>query len=321
MKKSKFIILIAVIVIISIISFMVYDFFGNKSTEQTNVYEYNIEDLKQIDSSLVKYSEIQQIKPNIEGIKALAIDKNDNLYISGSNKILIYNKDANLLKEFTHGKEVLSMTISPDSEIYLGARDHIEIWNKEGNLINSWKVLNEKVLITSIVVTDSSVFVADAGNKIVYHYNLKGEFLNEIGRKDSIAEIPGFIIPSPYFDLAINSNEELWVANPGRHSFESYTPEGRLISSWERTSMEIDGFSGCCNPSHFAFLSDGSYVTSEKGIVRIKIHNQAGDFKCVVATPNQFDDDTKGLDLAVDSKDRIFVLDPKKVLIRIFGRK
>ncbi|MCD4737286.1 MAG: hypothetical protein K8R53_14680, partial [Bacteroidales bacterium] len=165
------------------------------------------------------------------------------------------------------------------------------------------------------------IFIADAGEKIVHHYNLKGEPLNKIGRKNKEKGIPGLFIPSPYFDLLIGRDNELWVVNPGRHAFEAYKKNGELISSWTRTSMQLDGFSGCCNPTHIAMLSDGSFVTSEKGLVRVKIHSPSGDFKCVVAQPDQFDKETRGLDLAVDSKDRVIVLDPVKKQVRIFENK
>ena len=180
---------------------------------------------------------------------------------------------------------------------------------------------SEKAIITSIAADESSLFIADAGNKVVYHYDLQGNFLNEIGRKDSIQGIQGFIIPSPFFDVAIGRDGEVWAVNSGRHQLEAYDKQGNLKSSWERTSMEIDGFSGCCNPSHISILSNGSFVTSEKGMIRVKIHQPSGEFKYVVAAPNQFENGTKGLDIAVDSKDRIIIIDPKKGLIRIFQKK
>ena len=77
----------------------------------------------------------------------------------------------------------------------------------------------------------------------------------------------------------------------------------------------------CCNPSHMAILSDGSFVTCEKGIERIKIHTQNGDYKCVVAAPDSFDKDTVGLDVAVDGNDRIFVLDPVRAVVRVFVKQ
>ena len=150
---------------------------------------------------------------------------------------------------------------------------------------------------------------------------MKGELLNEIGRKDSVVGIQGFIIPSPFFDIAIGRDGELWAVNSGRHQFEAYNHDGRLISSWKKTSMQLDGFSGCCNPSHIVILPDGSFCTSEKGIVRIKIHDPSGKFKSVVATPDQFDKGTTGLDLAIDSDGRIIVLDPKRNQVRIFVKK
>jgi hypothetical protein len=84
--------------------------------------------------------------------------------------------------------------------------------------------------------------------------------------------------------------------------------------------MEIEGFCGCCNPSHFVILDDGSFVTSEKGIVRVKVYNRLGNVVSVVAGPDQFAEGTVGLDLAKDSSQRIYVLDPPKKAVRIFAK-
>jgi len=61
-------------------------------------------------------------------------------------------------------------------------------------------------------------------------------------------------------------------------------------------------------------------VTSEKGIPRIKVHNQLGEMISVVAGPDQFAEGTVGLDLAVDSAQRILVLDPKQKLVRVYAK-
>ena len=85
--------------------------------------------------------------------------------------------------------------------------------------------------------------------------------------------------------------------------------------------MSMEGFCGCCNPSNFAMLSDGSFVTSEKGIERIKVYGPGGIFRNVVAGPDSFIEGTRGIDLAVDAQDRILALDPEKKQIRIFTLK
>ncbi len=318
MEKNKIIIGIAIVVIISVVGFMAVDFFIGLDKPEKNIYEFNLDSFTEVDSSLVSYSELQNFAPDIEKLKAVAVDQDDNIYVTGKDKILIYDKNANLLNEINTGTEALSIKVSDDKDIYIGARDHIEIWNSNGEKMGSWEVLNDKVVITSIALADSSVFVADAGNKIVYRYNLDGKLVNEIGRKDSIKGIQGFVIPSPYFDIAIGRDDELWVVNSGRHQFEAYDKYGNLKSSWKKTSMNLDGFSGCCNPSNMAILSNGSFVTTEKGIVRVKIHLPSGEFNSVVATPEQFDKGTRGLDVAVDSENRVIILDPMRGLIRIF---
>ncbi len=299
---------------------MAYDFFWSGDTSERNIYEYNLDDYKKVESEHIQYWESQNFNIDIEKVKGIAVDSDDNIYVAGTNKINVYDSGGSFIKNIATNTPARAIQID-NNNIYLGAEDHIEIWNSDGNQIMSWEKVNDKSLITSIAVGDSSVFVSDAGNKVVYRYNMDGVLLNEIGRKDSAQGIQGFIIPSPYFDIAMGRDGELWAVNSGRHQFEAYDHDGKQISSWKKTSMQLDGFSGCCNPSHIAMLPDGSFCTSEKGIVRIKTHDPTGKFNSVVATPDQFDKGTTGLDLAIDSHERIIVLDPKRMQVRIFEKK
>ena len=320
MKDNKAIIGVAIFVILLVVGFMAVDFFIGLNRPDRNVYEFNLDKFTEVDSAMVNYSETSQFEVDIEKLKAITVDKDDNIYVAGKNKINIYDKRANLLNEINTSTIALSITVNNEKDIFLGARDHIEIWNSDGEQKAAWEIINDRVVITSIAIIESSVFVADAGNKIVYHYDLDGNLVNEIGRKDSIKGIQGFVIPSPYFDLAIGRDDELWVVNSGRHQFESYDKYGNQKSSWKKTSMTIEGFSGCCNPSNIGILSNGSFVTSEKGIVRLKVHKPSGEFESVIATPEQFLKGTKGLDITVDSEDRVIVLDPMQGLVRIFEK-
>lgn len=318
MKQKRTIIASAIFLMLAVATLLVYDLFFAFEKPKKNVYDYYLGNFTDVDSSLIHYSEIQQIVLDIEKPKGIAVDQDDNIYVAGKDNIVIYDKNGIHKKKIVTEADALCITLCRKNNIFIGAKDHVEIWDTVGTQKAVWEIKNDKVVITSIAIAEPSVFVADAGNKIVYHYDMDGNFINEIGRKDSLAGIQGFFIPSPYFDVAIGRDGELWAVNTGRHQFESYDKEGHLKSSWEKTSMTLDGFSGCCNPSHIAILPDGSFVTSEKGIVRVKILEPTGEFKCVVATPEQFEKGTRGLDLAVDSGNRVLVLDPKKGLIRIF---
>jgi len=319
--KQKFIISIAILALLIIIGLIAKDLFVNKIEPVDNPYKYNIDNLKEIDPALVCYDEVMKIKPETENIYGIAIDNNDEIFISGEKKIYVFNNIGELTNAFSTQENINALNFLPNNNLIVSYQKKLVEINNKGEEINEWNPLNEKSLFTSLAVNDTSVFAADAGNKVVLQYNFDGEIIMEIGKKDTTRKIPGFIIPSGYFDLLIGRYGELWVVNPGFHELYHFNSKGNLVSTWGETSMQLDGFSGCCNPSHIAMLSDGSFVTSEKGIERVKIHDQSGDFQCVVAAPDHFEQGTKGLDLAVDSKDRIYVLDPVKKVVNVFQKK
>jgi hypothetical protein len=300
---------------------MGWDLFFSKTNNQVNPYAYDMTLLKSGDTSVAKYEEIQDITPGLTGIHAIAVDNSDHFYVAGENGVEIFDQTGKRLSGFTIDGPAQCIHVDPNGLIFLGIQDQLEIYSASGKLLKKWKSCGEKSIITSVAVNGNDIFIADAGNKIVYHYNNAGTLLRQIGQKDPEKGIRGFVIPSPYFDLGIGNKGELWVVNPGRHTFEQYDMEGELVTSWGKATMTMEGFCGCCNPSHFAMFPDGSFVTSEKGIERIKVYKPDGAFSCLVAGPDKFTEGTKGIDLAVDSKNRILVLDPEKNQIRIFTEK
>ena len=303
-----------------LVAFMVKDFFFSKP-ENLNPYQFELNSVRVGDTSMAAYSETSQIKTTLEEIHGLATDASGNIYVAGKEGAEIFNSSGKPESSFKIDGSAQSIILAENGDILLGIGDHIEVWNINGKQISKWKSFGPDAVITSIATQGNEVFVADAGQKVVYHCDLSGNLMNKIGLKDPAAGVPGFIIPSPYFDLGISKDQNLWVVNPGRHSFEKYTFDGVLLTSWAKASMSMEGFCGCCNPSNFAFLNDSLFVTSEKAIERVKLYKNDGTFLAVVATPDQFEPGTKGLDLAVDNKNRILVLDPVKKLVRIFEPK
>jgi hypothetical protein len=319
--KQKLFIIIGILLLLIILFFIAKDLFFTETMNKENPYDYNMDQLRKNDSLVAAYKEIMQFPSGLDEIHAIATDEQDRIYVGGNNGLEIYTPGGKPLKKITLTGTVSAMTISQEGEIFIALGDHLELVNPSGKPEGKWNSPGKNSMITSVAVTAKDVFLADAGEKIVYRYDLAGKLINRIGEKDPQNDIPGFVIPSPYFDLAVGKNGELWIVNPGRHSVENFSYDGDLTASWGEPSMTPEGFCGCCNPSHFAILPDGSFVTSEKGIERIKVYGSDGKFKCIVALPESFDEGTKGLDLAVDSQSRILVLDPVKKLVRIFIKK
>lgn len=290
-------------------------------TVLVNPYEYDVSDLTRIDPSQVKYTEIRTIETGMSNLNALAMDSVDQLYVTGTGLLRVYDMQDTIQHEWKLEAEPECIAVAPDGTVYLGMRDHVEVYDLTGERKQSWPVLDGTPYITALAVTTNYVFIADYGNRRVLKCTMNGTVLGTIGDKDPGRDIPGFVIPSPYFDLALGTDNTLWVVNPGRHLLQNFTYSGDLRSSWGKSSMALDGFCGCCNPSYIAILPDGTFVTSEKGLERVKIYTADGSYAGVVAGPEQFSEGTAGLDLAVDSDENIYILDPAGTTIRIFARK
>jgi hypothetical protein len=296
--------------------------FGSDSVPEKKVQLINFNDyMKPVDPLLIGYEESHQIETKLQSLRALAVSPDDNLYIAGDLDLLVLGSDGHEISRLAYEIPVECINIAPENMIYLGLKNQLLVLDEENRINKTWEKINDNALITSIASTENDVFVADAGNKLVWRYNHEGELLNSIGERDVKNGKLGFIVPGPFFDIAIGYEELLWAVNPGSHSLENYTLDGELRSSWERISIDIDGFCGCCNPTHIAILQDGAFVTSEKGIPRVKIHEPSGDLRTVVAGPKSFADGTVIADIAIDSRERIFVLDDKAKAVRIFKKK
>lgn len=289
--------------------------------DKKNPYEYNIDQFKNVAGHLIHYKEIKPIDIDVNNLKSIAIAEDDSFVAGGDKKIFIFSASGVLSGSFSVEQELYSLSVENKDTIYVAFKDHLQVYDSAGKIKQTWSSLGENAYITGIDVNKENVAVADYGNKQVWLYNKKGGLLRFIGLENKHRHGSGFKIPSPYFDVHFSDNGSLWVVNPGAHRLENYSLDGTLLSHWGKPSMNLDGFSGCCNPTHFAFLPNGDFITAEKGLVRIKIHNSRGGFKGVVAAPDAFAELLTGLDMAVNSKGNIYVTDRIKKHIRIFVKK
>ena len=309
-------------------------FLSIKKTKVVKRPVYDLDRLGKIDPSLIRYKQYAKpIGTGFSGSRSIAIDSKGSICIAGDRAVRVFNQGGDLLKEIILDDTPRSLFLTEEDLLYIAMSDHIKVFDKQFKQTANWKSLGPRSVFTSIAVSKDHVFVADAGNRVVIHYDAKGKILSYIGKKDKDRNIPGFVVPSPYFDLAVVSDGLLRVANPGRHRIEAYTFDGDFEFAWGKPTARIEGFCGCCNPVNFAILPDESFVTCEKGLLRVKIYDPDGALKAVVAGPEQLAEGrtcrvctspakcgTGGFDLTTDQKGRIFVLDTIKNVVRTFTK-
>ncbi len=320
--NRKLVNIVLIVLALAIVVIIGKDFIGKKAGKNIeNPYKYDVSEFRKVDSTAILFRETITFPLNADVPKGIAV----------SGKQIIVVGEKLFLKYDYSGKELLRkelpdtancVTVDKNGEIWVGTRHSVVVFDQGGTLLKRWNSFGDRSVITSLAVSGETVYVADAGNRIVYQCNTKGQVLAKIGEKNEQKGVPGYVIPSPYFDLALDDNNFLWVVNPGRHSFENYNPDGSMRTSWGLSSFRIEGFSGCCNPAHIAIMADNSFITSEKGMPRIKLYGQHGEFLGVVASPEMFDEDSYlAPDIAIDSEQRVVALDFERQQVRIFERK
>jgi hypothetical protein len=300
---------------------------GERGSGLSSEFFYDLDHLKQTDPALILYDEaVDPIPTGLVQPLGLAVGPDDAIYVAGERTVRVFSPDGEPgTLEIALEGDPRCLDVTNDGTVYVGVQDHVEIYSPEGRRVNRWESAGPNAMLTSIAVAGEVVYAAEFSSKEVLRYDRSGNPLESLGEFV-------FVVPSPYFDVALGADGMVHVANTGEHCIEAYAPDGDLMSFWgEFSNTDVRRFSGCCNPVNIALLPDGQgFVTAEKGLTRVKVYDAEGAFKGFVAGPESFtrhdslcsspdyDANRSGLDVAVDGRGRILVLDPATAEIRIF---
>ena len=284
-------------------------------------FTYDLSALKQVDPALVRFREVASIATGLDMPRGIALDPSGRLLVAGDDEVRVFASGKAVAAFATGGAPPLCVAAGPGGAIYVGLKNRVVVFDAAGKQTAAWNPLGDKAYVTGLAATEGNVFVADAGSRVLWRFDASGKLLGRIGDKDEAKHAEGLVIPSPYFSVALGPEGMLWLTNPGRRRVECYTYDGAYRFAWGKASMRIAGFCGCCNPTHLAIDAAGRFITSEKGLARVKVYTRDGEFACVVAPPTAFADGTAGLALAVDSGGRVLVLDPHRRSVRLFAEK
>jgi len=263
-------------------------------------FTYDISRYERTDPTLLLYEEKNHFPTGLTEPKCIAV-MGENILVGGDTVIQEFDAEGKRLR-------IRELPFTPHAIAPTGLiafKDHFE----------GGQPLGERVHLTAIAQRGDFVYVADAGHREVLRCRADGTVLSRI---------TGFVVPSPYFDLHIGPENLLWIVNPGKHHIGAYTLDGQYETGWGETAMNVEGFCGCCNPSYLVRLPDGRFVTSEKGLTRVKIYDVRGRFEGVVAGPEQFlhyRQTGKAVPIACDARGRVLVLEVLRREVRVFVPK
>jgi hypothetical protein len=247
------------------------------------------------------------------GLKAIATTDDGRIIAGG--KTFLALLDPSYSREWTVATDapVTALAVYGNT-IYAASDSIVRIYSLNGTLISEWGPYEDNSIITSISANNTYVVFADAGTRRVYILALDGSLTSFFGHEGE-----KFVIPSGYFDVKIMANNTINVANPGKTRIETRDLQGKIITLFGEPGTAGEAFVPCCNPSHFTMFGDSLFVTSEKGIHRMKVYTANGTLKEFVAVPGQFES-ALPFDLATGPRGQIYAASGYDSKIFIFTR-
>ena len=260
-------------------------------------------------------------QPGVEGLKGIAVGPDGRFYLACAGGVVVFDAGWSRAADLPTPGAASAVAVHPDGRVFVAERQKVHVFGADGHKLTAWGSPGDKPgqfsFLTGVAVHGPDVWLADAGNRVIHRYDTTGDFVEELGRRDPDAGVPGILAPSPYLDCAVTPDGTLLVGNPGRWQVEHYDRNGRLVARWGKQGAGPDGFPGCCNPTNLVVLPGGNVATAEKGVPRVKVSDPEGKPLAVIG-PEHFSTHSAGMDLAVDAEGRLYVVDPPSGNVLVF---
>ncbi len=306
MMNKKYISFFSLLIILAFIGYIIYD---------TSFDSSNTEDELQSDEPVIPDQWIlaSEVFSDDGDLTCLTAGNNGITYLGGDSYISSYDIDQNKVWSIRTSGRITSLTVYGDT-IFGSTNDLIILLSPDGKMIDEWGPFEDNSIITSMASNKNYLVFADAGNKMVFVLTKDGRVKSMFGQSGE-----KFIIPSPYFDVEIDEKNTVFIANTGHRRVETRNIDGDLISFFGSPGTAPGAFCGCCNPAHFTGVP-GGFVTAEKGINRIKILDEKGEFVEYVSANNNF---TASIPLDIASSDgkTIYAANPADSKLYVYKRR
>ncbi len=163
----------------------------------------------------------------------MAVDAAGQIYVGGDRALVRFSSSGKTLSEIVLAAEPRCLAMGAVNaakapQLYVGMEDHVEVYEPQGGRVAVWPSCGPQAILTSIAISEHQVWIADAGNRLVWRFDAAGQLLGSVGKPDPSQNRPGFVVTDPdhHFDLAAASDGLVYVVNP------RLLRRGRLYGEW-----------------------------------------------------------------------------------------
>jgi hypothetical protein len=299
--------IISLLIILTFIGYIIYDSINSGRAVSTP------ENTEKITAPPAMWEIEKELEITYGKLQSVAVSDNSAVYLGGDSFLSCYDSALNSVWRIQMPDKINAVSVYGDT-VYAASQEMIYLVTDSGQIISEWGPYESNSIITSISASGKNIGFADSGNKRIFILNKKGEVISMAGQSEN-----KFIIPSPYFDVALSGDGIFYAANTGHRRIETWTTDGIKKDEFGEPGTAPGAFCGCCNPAHFTVIPQG-FLTAEKGINRIKILDHNGTFVEFVSSINNFTASVP-LDIASNDGVTIYAADPADSRLIVFKRK
>jgi hypothetical protein len=252
-------------------------------------------------------------------LSGLALGPRDAVYALGDDEVRVFVAAGRLTRRWGVPEKASGLGVAADGRVAVGSPGRVDLFDATGAHDGGFAVgTREKPAdVTAVRLFRDAVLVADAAARVIRRYDLRGAEQGLIGGRNKTG---GFMLPNRSLDFVVDAAGVVHATDSGRHQVTSWTLDGTMVASFGRFGMaRPEDFVGCCNPVNVAIAPDGSLVTAEKMVARVKVFGKDRTLLAVIG-PGHFDPMCLHIHLAVDSSGRVVTADPEHRTIEVFER-
>jgi hypothetical protein len=249
----------------------------------------------------------------------LALGPRDAVHALGDEEVRVFEAAGRLARSWGAPEKATCLGVAADGRVAVGSPGRIDLYAATGAHDGGFAAgTPEKPAdVTAVRLFRDAVLVADAAARVIRRYDLRGVEQGLIGARNKTG---GFMLPNRSLDFDVDAAGVVHATDSGRHQVTSWTFDGTMVASFGRFGMaKPEDFVGCCNPVNVAVAPDGSLVTAEKMVARVKVFGRDRTLLAVIG-PGPFDPMCRHIPVVVDSSGRIVTADPERRTIEVFER-
>jgi hypothetical protein len=257
-------------------------------------------------------------RPFVNSISGIAVSGDGNVYALGDGEVRIFEPQGALIRTWRAPQNALCLSVDAEQRVYIGSVGRVDFFDREGRPTGGFATgtQSKPAHVTAVKTCGSDILVADAAARLIRRYSRTGNQIGEIGTRNKTRS---FMLPNRWLDMDVDTHGLIRATDSGRHQVTSWLLDGTPAASFGKFGQQkLEDFVGCCNPVNLAVGPDGSIMTAEKVIPRIKVWDSSGKLLALIG-PEHFDPLCIHLYLAVDSRGRIYAGDPVRLGIKIFS--